>query len=74
MWSFDFPWPATDTTGKGALQHDSHPPTPIIKYVPNINRTIAKTIMQCVESDAGKRPESAEAILKQLRSVTSDNQ
>jgi serine/threonine-protein kinase len=74
MWSFDFPWPATDTTGKGALQHDSHPPTPIVKYVPNINRTIAKTIMQCVESDAGKRPESAEAILKQLRSVTSDNQ
>jgi serine/threonine protein kinase len=74
MWTFDFPWPATDTTGTGALQHDSHPPTPITKLVPQINRTIAKTIMQCVEGDAGKRPESAEAILKQLRSVTSDNQ
>jgi len=73
LWTFEFPWPAMDTTGTGALQHDSHPPIPITKLCPHINRTIAKTIMQCVEGDPGKRPESAEAILKQLRTVASDN-
>lgn len=74
MWTFDFPWPSSDSTGTGALQHDSREPTPITKYAPKINRTIAKTIMQCVEADPNKRPESAEAILKMLRTVTKDDQ
>jgi len=29
MWTFDFPWPSSDATGTGALQHDSRDPTPI---------------------------------------------
>jgi eukaryotic-like serine/threonine-protein kinase len=74
MWTFDFPWPSSDSTGTGALQHDSREPTPITEYAPKINRTIAKTIMQCVEADPNKRPESAEAILKLLRTVTKDDQ
>jgi serine/threonine protein kinase len=74
MWTFDFPWPATDPTGTGALQHDSREPTPITEYCPQINRTIARTIMQCIEADPNKRPETAEAVLKQLRTVTSDFQ
>lgn len=74
MWTFDFPWPATDPTGTGALQHDSREPTPITEYCPKINRTIARTIMQCIEADPNKRPETAEAVLKQLKTVTSDFQ
>ena len=34
MWTFDFPWPSTDPTGKGALHHDSREPTPITKLGP----------------------------------------
>jgi serine/threonine-protein kinase len=74
MWTFDFPWPSSDPTGTGALQHDSRAPTPITQLAPKINRTIAKTIMQCIEADPNKRPQTAEEILKQLRSVKSDNQ
>ena len=32
MWTFDFPWPSGDSTGTGALQHDSRAPTPITQY------------------------------------------
>lgn len=72
MWTFDFPWPATDTTGRGALQHDSKEPKPISERVPEINRTIARTIMQCIAPDPNNRPASAEAILKQLKTATGD--
>jgi serine/threonine-protein kinase len=72
MWTFDFPWPSSDATGTGALQHDSREPTPIAQLAPKINKTIARTIMQCIEADPNKRPESAEAILGMLRKVQSD--
>jgi hypothetical protein len=55
------------------LQHDSREPTPITKFCPKINRTIARTIMQCIEADPNKRPEPAEAVLNLLRRVQGDN-
>jgi serine/threonine-protein kinase len=73
MWSFDFPWPSTDTTGTGALQHDSRDPTPIEEHCPDINPTIARTIMQCISASADRRPASAEVVVKMLRNVTSDD-
>lgn len=72
MWTFVFPWPSTDPTGTGALQHDSREPTPIKQLRPRINPTIGRTIMQLLEGDPNKRPESAEAVLKMLRNVTRD--
>jgi serine/threonine protein kinase len=72
MWTFDLPWPATDTTGRGALQHDSRPPTPIGKLAPGINEQVARTIMQCISPDPNGRPTSAEAVVRALRGVTSD--
>jgi serine/threonine-protein kinase len=73
MWTFDFPWPSSDPTGKGALHHDSREPVPITQFCPRMNRTIARTIMQCIEADPNKRPESAEVVLGLLRKVPSDN-
>jgi serine/threonine-protein kinase len=72
--TFDFPWPATDTTGKGALQHDTHPPEPIQNKMPNINRVLAGVIMQCIHADPNLRPQSAELVLRSLKSVNSDLQ
>jgi eukaryotic-like serine/threonine-protein kinase len=73
MWTFDFPWPSSDPTGKGALHHDSRAPTPITEFCPKMNRTIARTIMQCIEADPAKRPDSAEIVLGLLRKVQGDN-
>ena len=72
LWSFDFPWPSSDTTGKGALQHDSRAPTPIKELCPKIEPTVAKVIMQCIEADPDRRPQSAADIVKALAKVTSD--
>ena len=72
MWSFDFPWPSTDATGTGALQHDSREPTPLEEYCPTIHPTISKTIMQCIAADPNRRPASAEIVVKMLKNVTGD--
>jgi serine/threonine-protein kinase len=70
----DFPWPGTDVTGTGALSHDTTPPEPILKKVPTLNQTLAKVIMQCIQADPNARPQTAEAILKQLKTVTSETE
>jgi len=72
MWTFEFPWPSTDTTGRGALQHDSKPPLPIEEKMTQINRTVAKTIMQCLNPDANLRPQTANEVVRQIKQVTSD--
>src|SRR5262245_32697766 len=73
MWTFDFPWPSTDATGTGALQHDSHEPTPITKFVPKMSKSIAKIIMQCIEADPNKRPETTEAVLVLIRRAQAEH-
>jgi serine/threonine-protein kinase len=70
----DFPWPATDVTGTGALAHDTSPPEPILRKAPRLNQTLAKVIMQCIQADPNARPQSMEAVLKQLRTVTGDEE
>jgi serine/threonine-protein kinase len=70
--TFDFPWPATDTTGRGALQHDSKPPEPILVKDPRIEKTLAKVIMQCISPEADRRPPSMETIVALLKNVTAD--
>jgi serine/threonine-protein kinase len=72
--TFEFPWPSTDTTGKGALQHDTKEPTPILERFPTLNRALARTIMQCISPDPEKRPADAETIVKQLKSVNRDEE
>ncbi len=70
----EFPWPSGDTTGKGALQHDAKPPQNILELVPNLNRTLARVIMQCISADANGRPQTAELIIKALKNVNSDTE
>jgi serine/threonine-protein kinase len=73
MWTFDFPWPSGDSTGTGALQHDSRPPTPITQYCSKLSKSIARIIMQCIEADPNKRPETAEAVLTMIRRAQAEH-
>jgi serine/threonine-protein kinase len=70
--SNEFPWPSSDTTGKGALQHDARPPQDILELVPNLNKTLARVITQCISAEPNNRPQTAEAIVKALKNVDSD--
>ena len=61
-----------DTTAWLTVQSDAVP-TPIDEHCPDINPTIARTIMQCISASADRRPASAEVVVKMLRNVTSDD-
>ncbi len=70
--AFTLPWQNIDATGRAALQHDTKDPTPILEVVPNLNKTLADIIMQCISSDPNKRPESADVLLRMLAKVKSE--
>lgn len=70
--TFEFPWPGGDTTGRGALQHDSKPATPILEKMPKLNKDLAKIIMQCISPEASGRPATADQVVKALRLVNRD--
>jgi serine/threonine-protein kinase len=73
MWTFDFPWPSGDPTGKGALHHDSREPTPITQFHPKMSKSISRCIMQCIEADPNKRPDDTEAVLTLIRRAQAEH-
>lgn len=67
--TFDFPWIVTDTSGKAALQHDTHPPTPILEKRPDMDPVLATAIMRCIEPNVQDRMQSMEAFIRQIENV-----
>jgi serine/threonine-protein kinase len=72
--AFELPWPTADVTGKAAVAHDTKQPVDIFAVCPRLNRKLGETIMQCIEPDPDKRPQTADAIVYALRNVTSDDE
>ncbi|WP_417749983.1 serine/threonine-protein kinase [Rosistilla oblonga] len=70
--AFEFPWPVNDTTGKAALQHDTHPPIPILQFRPDLNPVLATAIMRCISPNVQDRMPSMEAFLRQIKGVRSE--
>ncbi|MBM4088385.1 MAG: serine/threonine protein kinase [Planctomycetes bacterium] len=71
--TYEFPWPGTETTGRAALAHDTHDPKDILQWRPNLNRILAKAIMQCIEANPNNRPQSVAEFLKRIRPVDVDD-
>lgn len=70
--TFNFPWPVTDTTGRGAMSHDTHPPKNILEYRPRLQPTLAAAVMKCVEPIPEKRCDSMTTFLRAIREVKSE--
>jgi serine/threonine-protein kinase len=70
--TWEFPWPASETSGMAALAHDTQKPADIFKHFPRLNRTLGSAIMKCIESEPEKRPASVEQFLSMIRNVTSE--
>lgn len=68
----EFPWPVTDTTGRGAMSHDTHPPIDILRYRPNLNSTLAASIMRCIQPNADHRFDSMAAFLRSIRGIENE--
>jgi serine/threonine protein kinase len=70
--TFEFPWPATDTTGRAALQHDTSDAVNILRYRPDLHPVLAKAIMGCMEADLAKRTPNMTHFLSQIRNLESE--
>ncbi len=65
----NFPWPVTDTTGRGAMSHDAHPPKDILEYRSDLNPVLASAVMKCVAPAPERRFESMVAFSRAIREV-----
>jgi eukaryotic-like serine/threonine-protein kinase len=70
--AFQLPWPWAEATGRGALTHDSDDPVPILEIAPQLNRTLAAAVSDCLFADREKRPQSLEVFLNRIRRVQSE--
>jgi eukaryotic-like serine/threonine-protein kinase len=68
----EHPWPAIDTTGKGALSHDTKEPADLLALNPKVNRALAKVVHQCLAVLPEDRPAGADIILRTLKPIKSE--
>ena len=69
LMTFDFPWPGGEVSGLAALNHDTSKPRDILGMRPDLNRSLANLIMQCVQPDAQDRVQTMDQLLTSLRSI-----
>lgn len=72
--TFEHPWRSTDTSGKGALVHDSQDPDDIRVHRPNLNSKLADAVHKCMHIDPAKRLPSCKLFLAAIRDVKSEEQ
>lgn len=70
--TFEFPWPGGETSGLAALNHDTSNPRDILKYRPDLNKSLASLIMQAVQPNPNDRVQTMEQFVKSLRRVDSE--
>ncbi len=73
LFTFEHPWPGSETSGLAALNHDTSNATDIFKFRPDLNKQLAALIMQSIKSKPEERPQSMEQFLKLLRQVPSES-
>ncbi len=72
--TFKHPWRSTDTTGKAALAHDTSEVTPIHEHLPKLNKTLAKAIHNCLQTDPEKRMATAKQFLTTIRNIKQEDE
>ncbi|QDU96334.1 serine/threonine protein kinase [Lignipirellula cremea] len=70
----EHPWSDGDATGKAALSFDTQAPTSILERRPRLNPAIASIIMQCLQPDPNKRPETAERVAQAISGIDKEDQ
>lgn len=70
--TFQFPWEVIDTSGKAALQHDTHPPRDIFELRPELHPVLGRAIMTCLQPQADRRTPAAKVFLKQIEKLDSE--
>ncbi len=72
LFTFEHPWPGSETSGLAALNHDTSNATDIFKYRPDLNKQLGALIMQSIKAKPEERPPSMEQFQKLLRQIPSE--
>ena len=72
--TLDFPCPASETSGLAALNHDTSNPRNILEYRPDLNRTLARTIMQCIDPDPNGRVQTMDQLVQLLERIPAETE
>ncbi len=70
--TFELPWPHADTSGVGALSHDTDAPVPILELRPQLDPTLAEAVTECLASNRDQRTPSLDAFLRRIRRVETE--
>ncbi len=69
--TYELPWPGDDTSGLAALHHDTQA-ADILGYRPELNKSLANLIMQCLRANPADRIQTMEIFLSLLRPIKSE--
>lgn len=65
--ALELPWPTQDVTGKAAMLHDTQPPVDIRKVCPQLNASLGKLIMQCLQVQPSDRPQTIDEVKRAIK-------
>ncbi len=72
LYTFDLPWPSSDTTGRVAMLHDTQAPVDIRKLCPRLNPALARLFHECMSINPEDRPADVSQVVRSLNSVSTD--
>lgn len=69
----DLPWRTAENPAMTAMAHETVAPTDILELNPRLNPELAAAIMQCLEVDPAKRPQSTTDFLRLIEGVRTEH-
>jgi serine/threonine protein kinase len=72
MLTNEHPWDSVDTTGIGALVHDTRDATSIFRWRPDLNEKLGRAVERCLRVVPDERPSSMKQFLAMISDVQSE--
>ncbi|MCC6508958.1 MAG: serine/threonine protein kinase [Pirellulaceae bacterium] len=72
LFTFEHPWPGSETSGLAALNHDTSNATDIFTFRPDLNKQLGALIMQSIKAKPEERVQSMEQFLKLFKQIPSE--
>jgi serine/threonine protein kinase len=69
--AFKHPWQGDEVTGRAALHHDTSPPKPLTDVCPNVDPSLARSVMQLLEPKVDERTPNIEHFIQAIARVKS---
>jgi len=70
--TFELPWPHAESSGVGALSHDTDAPVSILELRPRLDPTLAEAVTECMTPNRDLRTPSLDAFLRRIRRVEAE--